>query len=574
MSPSPAGPGVRAAWQATLTGQFWDALSTRRRRAAVAGLCVMLAAGASELGMLVALKVLLVDVLHAAGGVQVYVPALWLAASVVMVCIARLATLELQDRLVLGFASDASLEIFSRALRQPYLEHAKRESAELFAILENMQRLVNGSLGPLVQCLVSAALAAVLLAYLLVAAPLVVLGLLVLLALTWLAVGSFTGTRAGAGSPTLQALAKRRLKVVHEAQRGFRDLVLAHEQARVEGLFRQAEEQYRGSQARDRFRALGPRHVVEMVVVLVAIGLILLLSDRPGGVAASIPAIGVVALGLQRLIPLISSCNAGWRLFQANGDVLEDTLRLMRTPALPIAEPVPTPMTFQHAIELQDVTLRHDERNVVLRDVSIRIGRGERIAIVGPSGSGKSSLLDIILGLIEPTAGRVLIDGVPLDSHAKRWAWQEQLACVGQEVYLRDASILEVITDASIDRAAEPQRFEQAVRGARLDGFIASLPQGALTRIGDGGALLSGGQRQRIAIARALYRRARVLVLDEATSQLDATSEAAFLDTLDSIGAAMTILIVTHRESTLRGCDRVLVVGEGRVLEPAAGTVP
>ncbi len=554
-----------------LPARLWNALSARRRRIAVAGLCAMLAAGACELGMLVALKGFLVDALRGPGVVAVRTSALWLAAGVVAVCVARLATLWLQDRLVLGFASDASLEIFSRALRQPWLEHARRESAELFASLESMQRLVNGSLGPLVQCLVSATLAAALLAWLLVVAPVVVLGLLVLLVPAWLVAGLLAGRRDDVPRPTLQALARRRLQVVHEAQRGFRDLVLAHDQVRVEGLFRAVEQDYRERQARDRFVALGPRHVIELVVVLIAVGVILLLSDRPGGVAGALPAIGVVALGLQRLLPLLNASHAGWKLFQANADVLEDTLRLMHRPALPVVGHA-APLAFRHAIELRDVTLRHDEREVVLRDVSLTIAEGQRVAIVGPSGSGKSSLLDIILGLVEPTSGQVLVDGVALDSHEKRWAWQEHLACVGQEVYLRDASIRDVVTDPSSERPLDARRFEQAVRGARLEEFVASLPLGADTRIGDGGALLSGGQRQRLTIARALYRQARVLVLDEATSQLDAASEAAFLDTLDALAASMTLLIVTHREATLRGCDRVLVVGEGRVVEQAART--
>ncbi|KQV94036.1 ATP-binding cassette domain-containing protein [Rhizobacter sp. Root1221] len=564
--PNRLGPGERPR-VGTLLVTLWRVLSRPRRHAVALTVGVTVVAGVAELGALVALKQFLHAVMHAVDQWHSVGPLLVFAFSVIAVALARLATLKLQDGLVLGFASDASSEIFSRALRQPYLQHVKRESAELFAALENMQRLVNGALGPLVQAMVSAVLAVALLAYLVVIAPLIVLPVLGLLALTCWAVGLLATRRSEHGGQTLQSLALRRFKVTHEAQSGYRDLVLSHEQMRVTAQFQQTEAHFRTRQARDRFAALGPRHVVEMVVVLAAIALVWLLSRRPDGITSGIPVIGVAALGMQRLMPLINGCHAGWRLFRTNSDVLADTLGLMQRPALPMPHLPPGVLPFERAVVLEHVEMRYEDREVILRDVNVTIRKGERVAIVGPSGSGKSSLLDILLGLVEPTAGRLLVDGMPLDSHERLWAWQSQVACVAQNVYLRDAPIRDVIMNAAGNSPVNIAQFDSAVSGAGLRPFLASLPSGADTRIGDGGVLLSGGQRQRIAIARALYRRAPVLVLDEATSQLDAATEASILDTLDALGQSMTILIVTHRDAALRGCSRILDVRQGTVAE-------
>ncbi|SHN08618.1 ATP-binding cassette, subfamily B [Rhizobacter sp. OV335] len=559
---------------AALLATLWRVLPARRRRTVGLTTGVMLIAAAAELGTLIALKEFLTTVVHAVDQRQLLVPSLVFAGSAIALAGARLATLKLQDGFVLAFAGDASSEIFSRALRQPYLQHVKRESAELFAALEDMQRLVNGALGPLAQALVSAALATVLLAYLLVIAPIVVLPVLGLLALLYGSLSVWATRRTGHGLPTLQALAVRRLHVVHEAQSGFRDLVLSHEQSRATEQFRQAEADYRSRQASDRFAALGPRHVVELVVVLVAVALVWLLSSRTGGLIPGIPVIGVAALGMQRLLPMINGSHAGWRLFKANSDVLAQTLRLMQRPALPMPQVSAAAVPFERSITLEQVEMRYDDRELVLRHVDLTIHKGERVAIVGPSGSGKTSLLDILLGLVAPTAGRLLVDGVPLDSHERLWAWQRQLACVAQNVYLRDASVRDVVMDSAVNSPVNAAQFDSAVRGAGLGPWLASLPSGADTRVGDGGVLLSGGQRQRIAIARALYRQAPVLVLDEATSQLDAATEAGILDTLDALGASMTILIVTHRDAALRGCNRILDVRHGSVVERVPAGAP
>lgn len=554
---------------AKLMQALWATMAPARRRRVVQTLGMMLLAGCAEFATLFAARGFLTRLLGANAERYLIGSASWLALSIVLVAVARLATLRLQDGLVLDFASDSSIEIFSRALRQPYLEHKARRSAELFVALENTQRLVNMALGPMMIAIVNAGLAAALLIYLLLLAPIAVASFLVLLALAYWGIGSLTGTTLRSSSQTLHELAMHRLKAVHEAQSGFRDLVLGHAQQRVIAQFRVLEAAYRKRQAHDRFATVGPRYLVEMTLMLMAVILACVLATRSSSMASSIPLVGVVALGLQRLMPLIHGCHSGWALFQANSATISNVLDLMQRPALSTEDSATVALPFANQIVLSDVALHYEDRGIVLHGVDLTIRKGERIGIVGASGAGKSSLMDILMGLIEPSEGEVRVDEVVLDSHRRRWAWQMQLSSVSQNIYLSDTSIRDIIVDC-VDHI-DDSRLQEAIEGAQLASFVSSLPLGAATRIGDGGLLLSGGQRQRLALARALYRRAPVLVLDEATSQLDPVAEDEILKTLKALDRSMTILLVTHRKAALQVCDRILELRGGTVFELKAG---
>jgi len=269
---------------------------------------------------------------------------------------------------------------------------------------------------------------------------------------------------------------------------------------------------------------------------------------------------------LNRMSARISQAGVGWsniktyfnRISILNSLLSFDQNRSKSIPGFSIK-------SFQQRIIFDKLSLRYSDRQEwALRNINLVLEKGSSLALVGPSGSGKSSLADLLLGLYEPTEGRILVDGVDL-KEIKPEAWRNQLGVVSQDTILFNASVHENLLFAKPD--ASDQEIIEALKGADALGFINNLPQGVHTIIGERGFMLSGGQRQRLALARALLRQPAILILDEATSALDTQAEQAVQATIDALPAGGTRLIIAHRLSTIRNVDRIAILDQGRLVE-------
>jgi ATP-binding cassette subfamily B protein len=208
----------------------------------------------------------------------------------------------------------------------------------------------------------------------------------------------------------------------------------------------------------------------------------------------------------------------------------------------------------------------HEEGPWVLRNFDLTVPRGARIGFVGPTGCGKSTTLDLLMGLLKPTEGRILVDGEPLEGPRLR-AWQRNIAHVPQAIFLADTTLAENIAFGVPKEQIDLDRVRQAARKAQIADFIESRPEGYGARVGERGIQLSGGQRQRIGIARALYKQATVLVFDEATSALDHATEGSVMDAINNLGRDLTIVLIAHRLSTVERCDSIVQMGPGESVE-------
>ena len=256
----------------------------------------------------------------------------------------------------------------------------------------------------------------------------------------------------------------------------------------------------------------------------------------------------------------------GWASYSTHAESIGDVFDLLEMPVENEGlDGVTDPVEFERALAMRDVTFRYADGTTALSDVNLEITKGEKVGIVGKTGSGKSTLVDVLMGLLAPTDGELLVDGAPV-SGARVAGWRARIAHVPQSIFLRDASITENIAFGTARSEIDETQVRDAAARAGLLEFIQSLPAGFSTVVGEGGIRLSGGQRQRIGIGRALYKKADLLILDEATSALDNETEAAVMQSVETLGPNLTIVLIAHRLSTVAICNRVYRLDGGRIV--------
>ena len=360
------------------------------------------------------------------------------------------------------------------------------------------------------------------------------------------------------------------MKAIQEGLGGIRDVLLNGTQEIHAANYDDAFRAMRRARGRNSFINASPRLVLETVGVVALAGLTYGFSHRESGVADMLPVIAAVVFAAQRLIPTAHQLYSSWAALTGNRADILDALELLEQPIPPTAgREEPTPLALESEVRLDAVTFRYDpEGPAVLDGMGFVVQRGWRVGLVGATGSGKSTALDVLMGLLEPEDGQVVVDGRGVGSGERR-AWQRSISHVPQFIYLADTSISENIALGIPEALVDEEALRSAADKAQILDFIEGLDEGFRTPIGERGVRLSGGQRQRIGLARAFYRRSDLLVLDEATSALDNETERAVVESLESEGD-LTMVVVAHRLSTIRRCDRIYEIDGGRVI--AAGT--
>jgi ATP-binding cassette subfamily B protein len=469
---------------------------------------------------------------------------------------------------VFRLGHEISVALYGRVLRQPYLYYVQHNSSEAVSTVEKVQMALFSVLLPVMQGFVAGFIAIFILAVLVAIDPATALAAAAAMSLLYVGLSLATRKLLRDNSRIAGRAHTARIKQLQEGLGGIRDILIDRSQAVFERSFREVDDELRRAQQVNHFIAAAPRMLIEAAGIILLALLALYMSGAPGGLVTAIPVLGALAIGAQRLLPLLQAVYQGWSRAAGSLHILLDITDFAKAPPPPEPAAAAEPRRpFSREIVLDRVSFRYPGgRRPALRGIDLEIRRGERIGLVGETGSGKSTLLDLLMGLLEPSAGEIRIDGVALDRD-RRAEWQSQIAHVPQFIYLFDSSVASNIAFGAEPASIDMGRVRAAAAQAQIAAFVEGLPAGYDTTVGERGIRLSGGQRQRIGIARALYKCASVLILDEATSALDDETEAAVIEALGAPDAGLTVLMVAHRLSTLAACDRLVRLKAGEVAE-------
>ncbi|MEM7701697.1 MAG: ABC transporter ATP-binding protein [Pseudomonadota bacterium] len=472
-----------------------------------------------------------------------------------------------------AFGHDLAARVFSRSIRQDYLTHTQRNSSDVVSAIIKVQVVVLGLFQPLLEGMVSAFIAALIACFMLFIAPMPTLVGGAVAGAVYLAVHIATRKKTASNSVTLNSMTTARTKIVAETLGSMRETILGGIHNLHEARFNAFDKAYRAANRSNNIIAGLPRHVIEVAGIWLMGVFVLLAANTTSGLSAVLPTLGAIAVGALRLLPLLQSVWRGSKMSDGHYENLlhvvalaEQTVEADAQLQTSLASPAPT---LKDRIGFYEVGFRYPGGEWALKDLNLAIAKGEHVGICGETGSGKSTFLDLLLGLISPENGEIRVDGALLGpSNIK--AWQNTLAHVPQTVFLIDDSIAANVVFGLEDESVDFERLRTSLAAAQLSRMIEELPAGVNTKVGERGVRLSGGQRQRIGIARAIYRAAPILVLDEATSSLDAKTEAAVMDAIAATMPTATIISVAHRAATLVRCDRIITLEGGRAVEQQA----
>lgn len=566
--------------------RLWRHISPRRRKQLALLLAIMVLASFAEvasigavlpfLGVLMAPEKVFVNpiaqpLISALGLTQANQLLLPLTALFILAALfsgaMRLILLWAQTRLSFAIGADFSIQIYQRTLYQPYSVHVARNSSQVInGISTKTNTVVYNTLLPMLLITSSSLILLAILVALLAIDPIVALATFGGLGCLYGLIVFATKKRLVHDSQRVSDESNQVIKALQEGLGGIRDVLIDGTQSAYCNIYRNADLPLRKAQASIQIIGQTPRYLIESLgMVLIAI-LAYELTAHELGVVSAIPVLGALALGAQRLLPILQQLYGNWTNLRGGQASLQDVLGQLDQPLPEYANrPPPQPIPFHRTICLNKLGFRYaTAAPQVLQSIDLEILKGSRVGFMGTTGSGKSTLIDLIMGLLEPTEGQLAIDGVAITTQNHR-AWQAHIAHVPQAIFLADTSIAENIAFGIPPDQIDLDRVKRAARQAQIAETIESWRQQYDTFVGERGIRLSGGQRQRIGIARALYKRADVIVLDEATSALDNDTERAVMRAINQMGQGITILIVAHRLSTLQNCDQIFELEQGRV---------
>ena len=473
--------------------------------------------------------------------------------------IMRLLLLWSNTKISYSIGTDFGANIYRRTLLQEYIIHCSRNSNEIINSIANKTTSVIGIINMILSLISSAVILVSVVIVSFLISPLISCSIFLSVALIYTFIVKLNKKQLLLNSESIAKDSDCLVKSLNEGLGGIRDVIINGSENIYCQAFRKADTSLRRAQSSNVFLVNSPRYLIETLAMILIIFLAYFFSMNYNGGTKTVPILGLIALGAQRLLPIFQQGYGSWSTILGSQKSLQDVLELLeQTIPDDTNKQILKVIPFKNYIYLNQIYFRYNlKTSYVLKAIDFKINKGDRIGLIGSTGSGKSTLFDIIMGLLEPSKGSLEIDGKLISALNKR-AWQSHIAQVSQTIFLTDSTIKENIAFGIPKHQINLKRVKQAASRAQISHLIESWPEKYKTFVGENGIRLSGGQRQRIAIARALYKKADLIIFDEATSSLDNETEQSVMDSIVNLNKDITLLFIAHRISSLKNCTQIL----------------
>ena len=478
----------------------------------------------------------------------------------------RFSLLYFQTRFGFDIGGDFARSIYYKTLFQSYIVHTRRNSSEIISTIAlKANTLASSGLIPMLNLFSSSFILIFISIGIILIDPMISFTLFVFFGLSYFLINLAIKKRLSRDSVDANEQQDNLMKVLQEGFSSIRDIIINSSQNIYTEKFESTHSKFRNAQGNIHIISGGPRYVIEafgMIAIIVLSVIIIQVQNKT--LLSELPILGVFAMGAQKILPIIQGMFANLYTLIGSKDQIEAVFNLYDQP-VPLNVNKVEPISFNKNIEFKNVSFSYDIKSpLVLNKINLNFAKGDKVGVIGESGSGKSTFLDVIIGLLQPSQGGMYVDNLLIDGDSSR-SWQQHISHVPQIITLLDCSISENIAFGVPLKDIDYNRVYKAAEQAHIAPTIESWEGGYQTIIGEKGVRISGGQLQRIALARAFYKGANVIILDEATSALDGNTENQIINNLESFGDNLTIIIVAHRLSTLKYCSTVIKVEDGHI---------
>jgi ABC-type multidrug transport system fused ATPase/permease subunit len=479
----------------------------------------------------------------------------------------RLSLLWLSSKVSFLACSELSSRMYKNYLFLPYKDHIQNHSSNTINdIIVNTDILIYQIVMPFVVLISSFFISAMILSVLFFINTYITLMSILFFVGIYVFIAHFSHKRLLKNSIDISIKSSHAIRSIQEGLGAIRDIIIDGSQLVFLNKYQESDKSLRSSQSSNMFVAQSPRFAIESLGMLFFAGSSYYYFKKFGSINDILPLLGIFILASQRLLPLFQQIYHSWSSISGNIKTLEDVLTILdKAPLGDIDYKNHVRFQFNKNIKAVNLGFRYDRSSPwIFKNLNFEIVKGSRIGIIGTTGSGKSTLIDIIMGLLSPSEGAIKIDDQILKKNNYQ-SWYKRISHVPQSIFLTDSSIAENIAFGENKKDWDYGRILRVSSLAQLSKFIESLPKKYDTLTGERGVLLSGGQLQRIGIARALYKNADTIILDEATSALDIKTEAEITKAIELLGKEFTVIIIAHRLSALKICSQILQLENGSI---------